>query len=74
MAMGLDSDRNPCPHFQVSVSGGLDLVPFVAGSRLIKSRKGCQAHPCFKMPDSGSPENHQIAFNQKFHLSSVVQT
>ncbi|KAL9358856.1 hypothetical protein Peur_046979 [Populus x canadensis] len=38
--MGLDSDRNPCPHFQVSVSGGLDLVPSVAGSRLIKSWRG----------------------------------
>uniref|UniRef100_A0A2K2BDR2 Uncharacterized protein n=1 Tax=Populus trichocarpa TaxID=3694 RepID=A0A2K2BDR2_POPTR len=35
--MGLDSERNPCPHFQVSVSGGLYLVPSVEGSRLIKS-------------------------------------
>uniref|UniRef100_A0A6N2KSJ4 Uncharacterized protein n=1 Tax=Salix viminalis TaxID=40686 RepID=A0A6N2KSJ4_SALVM len=35
-AMGLDSDRSPYPHFQVSVFGGLQLVPFVAGSRLMK--------------------------------------
>jgi hypothetical protein len=40
----------------------------------IARRRGCRTHPCFKMPDSGSPENHQIAFNEKFHLSGVVQT
>ncbi|KAH8515472.1 hypothetical protein H0E87_004081 [Populus deltoides] len=40
IAMGLDSDRNPCPHFQVSVSGGLDLVPSVAGSRKSKNLLG----------------------------------
>ncbi|KAF9686947.1 hypothetical protein SADUNF_Sadunf02G0043100 [Salix dunnii] len=37
--MGLDSDRSPFPRFQVSVFGGLELVPFVAGCRLPVDKK-----------------------------------
>ncbi|KAG5250583.1 hypothetical protein IMY05_002G0042900 [Salix suchowensis] len=58
--MGLDSDRSPYPHFQVSVFGGLELVPFVAGSLLGKQGQEKRFDSSLRLHAEGDAE-HTLA-------------